>query len=457
MKANNQEKREEWEQEKAQYLQEIQELREQVAFLTGELQKALERNKELEEKKKEPPSFVKANAPVQEKGMRKKRGEEHNQARRCETPTEIVEHPLEICPDCQGRVSSVHLGRTRQVLEIPEPQPMIIREHRIAKGWCSYCRQWKEAQVDLSGEVRGKSRVGIRLSALIAQMRSVLRLPFRQIQAWLAQGYQVRLSVGEVAEITERVARAGEEEYQAIRQRVQKSEAVHADETGWREQGQNGYIWLIKNPKGDTYFTYEHSRSGDVIDKMLGPEFEGVLITDFYAGYNDTPGGKHQRCWVHFLRDLHKCKQDHPLQENVKVWAGAIHELYERAKEESRHPDDSYRQQAAQSLQSELVRLVLPVIDQPDHPGRTLAKRLLRFQGELFLFVRHSEVLPDNNAAERAIRPLVIARKISGGSCSSSGSRTRMILASLTATWQSQMLPVCEQFIRLLQCPLPQV
>jgi hypothetical protein len=130
----------------------------------------------------------------------------------------------------------------------------------------------------------------------------------------------------------------------------------------------------------------------------------------------------------------------HPTHEPLLVWAGAIHDLYERAKEEARHPESSYRRQSAQSLQDELVRLIIPVIDHPDHPGRTLAKRLLRFQGELFLFVSHSDVLPDNNAAERAIRPLGIARKTSGGSFSPSGSQTRMILASLTATWQSHSL-----------------
>lgn len=69
--------------------------------------------------------------------------------------------------------------------------------------------------------------------------------------------------------------------------------------------------------------------------------------------------------------------------------------------------------------------------------SRELAKRLLRHQDALFQFVRHAHVPADNNLAERALHPLVMQRKISGGSRSRQGSATRMQLASLFGTWQA--------------------
>ena len=81
--------------------------------------------------------------------------------------------------------------------------------------------------------------------------------------------------------------------------------------TGWRENGENGYVWFAGMPTGERYFEYHHSRAGAVINTLLGEDFSGVLGSDFYAGYNDTPGGRHQRCWAHLLRDLHDLKQDH--------------------------------------------------------------------------------------------------------------------------------------------------
>ena len=91
------------------------------------------------------------------------------------------------------------------------------------------------------------------------------------------------------------------------------------------------------------------------------------------------------------------------------------------------------------------------------HPCQALAKRLLRHQDELFLFVVDERVAADNNEAERALRPLVIARKISGGTRSEAGSHTRMTLTSLFQTWQAHGLNPLHECLRLLQSPLPQI
>ena len=69
------------------------------------------------------------------------------------------------------------------------------------------------------------------------------------------------------------------------------------DETVWREDGDNGYVWATSTPTGCRYYEFALSRGGAVAEHILGADFHGTWVTDFYAG-------PHQRCWVHLLRDL---------------------------------------------------------------------------------------------------------------------------------------------------------
>jgi hypothetical protein len=89
-------------------------------------------------------------------------------------------------------------------------------------------------------------------------------------------------------------------------------------------------------------------------------------------------------------------------------------------------------------------RLALPYA-RTKHPCRALAKRLLRHQDELFQFVLVAGLAADTNLAERSLQPLVVIRKISGGSRSGLGSQTRLALATLFGTWQARGLdPLAE-------------
>src|SRR6266567_8986975 len=173
---------------------------EQVHILQEQLAAAQKRIEELEKQKTPPPSFVKANvkkAPEEEKKARKKRDARHNHGRPRATPTHIVEHRIVSCPDCDLRLGGISLARVREVIEVPLPPPVEVTHHRIFKGWCAHCQKWHEAPVDVQGEVLGQGRLGVRLVSLIATLRTVMRLPVRQIRVLLASLHGVQISVGE--------------------------------------------------------------------------------------------------------------------------------------------------------------------------------------------------------------------------------------------------------------------
>lgn len=117
------------------------ELREELRQAKEVLRLALLRIEELE-KQRELPEFVKENVkkrPAEEKKPRKKREAKHNRGRSRAVPTQIVEHRIVSCPQCHLRLGGISLAREREVIELPEPQPVEVIHHRIFKGWCAQC------------------------------------------------------------------------------------------------------------------------------------------------------------------------------------------------------------------------------------------------------------------------------------------------------------------------------
>ena len=236
---------------------------------------------------------------------------------------------------------------------------------------------------------------------------------------------------------------------------VQSSSVAHADETGWREDGQNGYVWafLSETPRPVCYFVYQQTRSNRIPQGVLGLHFAGHLVSDFYSAYN-VIRGPHQRCWVHLLRDLHALKEEYAETAAVLAWVKGVRKLYDEAKTwlaVHRTPTEAQRVTKYEDLLGRVCTLGEQYALVADHPCRVLAKRLLRHQDELFQFVRTPGVPADNNLAERALRPLVIMRKISGGSRSPEGSKTRLTLFSLVSTWVARGLNPFFHCVDLLQ------
>ena len=168
----------------------------------------------------------------------------------------------------------------------------------------------------------GQGRIGVRLASLIATLRTVMRLPIRQIQLYLHTLHGVTISSGELVELLHRLKAQMQPHLDALKREIRASPAVQADETGWREDGINGYVWSVSTP-GIRYFEYHHSREGEVVKALIGKDYCGVLGSDFYAGYNSHEG-LHQRCWVHYLRAVHELKEKYPLDEHLFRWAASV-------------------------------------------------------------------------------------------------------------------------------------
>ena len=275
--------------------------------------------------------------PAQQQPRKQRR---HGFARPRMTPTHRVEHVVEHCPDCGTHLSGGWVQRTREVIELPVV-PVQVTEHVFIARTCPACRRRCIPPAQLDGVALGRQRLGVNVLSRIATLREEGRLPIRSIQWYLCTVHQLRLSVGAIVSAIHQTAQQAQPAVAAILDRIRASPVVHADETGWRQSGANGYVWTFSTPT-ERYFpcssqgqALRRGRGKAVVDEALGDAFSGVLVSDCYAAYHHYDGPK-QRCWAHLLRDIHDLVALYPKDTALAQWAAAVHQLYVEARSMSR-------------------------------------------------------------------------------------------------------------------------
>jgi transposase len=417
--------------------------------------RALETERDRNDPTKKMPGLKPAATPRRRKaGPRTPREQGFSRVRG--EPTERVEHAVETCPHCATSLSGGWVAWRKEVLEIPET-PVRVIEHVYLTRRCpnAACRARvtpPAASAAELGVASERERLGVRLVSLIAALRAELRLPVNLIQWYLEAVHGLELSVGAIVGVLQRVAARGEAAVVAIQAAIRASPVVQADETGLREDGTNGYLWSFSTPT--ERFFVRAGRHKEVIDEVLGPSFTGVLVTDFYAAY-DHYDGPHQRCWAHLLRDIHVLGERHPSDAGLRAWADQVHAVYERARRVT--GPAATRRRAQRQCEADLFAACQPYLDADATvvPQATLCRRIQKYLPELFTFVADPVVPATNNAAERSVRPVVIQRKISGGTRSPAGTSVFTRLATLFGTWRARGLDPLAACRRLL-LPQPQ-
>ena len=404
-----------------------------------------------------------ARKPPAQQGPRKQR--RHGFARPRLTPTHRVEHVMENCPDCGTHLSGGWTQRTREVIELPVV-PVQVAEHVYIAKNCPACRRHCLPPTQLDGVVLGQQRLGVNLLSLIATLREEGRRPIRSVQWYLDTVHQLRRSVGAIVSAIHQAAQRAQPAVAAILDRIRASPVVHADETGWRQSGANGYVWTCSTPT-ERYFL-----------RTLLPQFKPGAGSAAGSGQNSRGRGAErcflrsigqrllryhhydgpkQRCWAHpcssqgqaLLRDIHDQRTLYPDTAPLARWADAVHGIYDRAKA-CTHPQAKRRRTAQLALERQLLALCQPFRHDPSATQAKLCRRIERHIKELFVFVAEPAVPSDNNAAERSLRHLVVSRKVSGGTRSEQGTNSNLTLASFFGTWRAQglnPLTACRQLL----------
>ncbi len=369
-------------------------------------------------------------------------------------PTEVVVHAVDRCPACRTSLSGGIERWRKEVLTLPPVAPARIIHHVYLERTCPGCGQRVAPPPAVPAELgvlAGRQRLGLELLAQLAVWRTEFRLPIPVIAWGLRALHGLELSEGAIVAALRRVAAAAQPLVEQIRAAIRASPHVHADETGLRQDGTNGYLWSFSTP---TERFYVHGRRDKtVVDAVLGPAFAGVLSSDFYAAY-DHYAGPHQRCWRHLLTDIHALVERHPSDAGLRAWADQVHGVYARAQRgvAAAEPDPAVRDREQRACEAALLALCQAHVaaDAAVVPQAVLCRRIAKYLPELFTFVAEPGVDSTNNAAERSVRPVVVQRKISGGTRSLAGTTTFCTLQTLFGTWRVRNLDplvACRQLL----------
>lgn len=332
------------------------------------------------------------------------------------------------CPDCHTKLERSSAVKTHTVEDIPPVgrlKPMVT-QYTIERQWCGKCQ--KEILIQPHEVIPG-SRVGINLVTYLMLLKYGARAPLNVIVTLLLQTYNFHLSPGGISSILQKTKQWLGPEYERLKASIRASPIIHADETGWRVDGVNKWIWAFLSRDAVCYQVEESRGKGVPQEFFKESNPHTVLVRDDYAAYQSIPCDQ-QSCWSHLLRKSHEAM----VQPNVSTEMKTLHEelkaIYITLDTEVK------RSQSLKSKQTEYARLLCRIdrIIQTSYTADDAVRIQTRVRNQrtnLLTALLHTNVPLTNNYAERLIRPLVVTRKISGGSRSAQGAQAHMVNMSI--------------------------
>jgi len=313
---------------------------------------------------------------------------------------------------------------------IAPPEETVVTLVTQEKKYCVDCQEVTTAKSDLA--LPGAD-IGLNATTLVCYLWVALCLPYTKIKEYLATFFKFSISTSGLSRHVIRVAGIMKNVYDEILDDVKNGAILHADETGWRVRGRNWWLWVFGTP--DTaYFTVDKTRGSDVVRRVLGEIFIGVLVVDGWSAYLYLLC-EQQSCLSHLLRKIRKFRDAFPhLTDIVKFYL-----KFRRIIRDGERLQKNRTQLGELVFQRRLERLKQRLADllqwpNPDNILEEIIKKVQRQQPRILTFVEHPDVPSHNNYAEYLIRIGVLKRKISGGSVSAEGAQAYAIILSIYTT-----------------------
>jgi transposase len=350
------------------------------------------------------------------------------------------------CRHCDSRLSrkmpTQGDARRHQVTELP-PIEAHITEYQCQCVVCPECG--KATQAELPREAQGQ--FGPQLTALIAYLTVVCRMPRRVVRELLEQVLAIPLSLGSIQNSWEEASDAVAEPCAELERQLPREPVVNSDETGYRTSGEKRWLWALV-AANFVFYKIALTRGAEVLVQLLGEVFAGILCSDRCASYLKYHKGEGQFCWAHFkrnilgIREIGKTTDAERFCRDALALHARLFRLWHRFRD---GPGVRYgpitREQLIEKsipLEKKFFALANRHLDSRDKDVANLALALLLHFEKFFAFLRHEGVEPTNNVAERALRCAVQWRKISFGSRSAQGEVAVARLLTVTRTCRMQ-------------------
>ncbi len=355
-------------------------------------------------------------------------------------PTKTVEHKPDACPHCNHKLKKPFRVERRIIEEIPKPQPIQVTEHLIEHYKCPHCHKKIRAKTNLP-----KGMFGANTETLTVLLRFEDRLPLRKtVTALQRQGLNMTNVC--VHNISKRTAHALTPEYQKQILLLRTSRVVSGDETEIKINGKTYWLWTFVSEKQTIYVIRKH-RNESVPKEILGNDYTGIMSSDGHTAYKKI-GSTQQRCWAHIIRESKELNNNHPLYKCHHTNLSNIFKTIKCIR--AKPPPLQKRLQLKQELEKRTIEIADALDGHREY--HTFAVKLRNAIPALFTCIIHLFVEPTNNIAERALRELIVIRKIIGGLRRETGARTMETIVSMLATWKQQGKPLYPTLKKAISC-----
>lgn len=335
---------------------------------------------------------------------------------------EIQRHTLDRCPDCLGKlVATGEAGKVIQQVELAN-KPLIVTEHRAAAYRCPCCGH--EHVAPLPGSVERGGLLGPGLTALVTHLKGACHSSYTTIRGFLRDVLGLEVSTGLLVKATGKASAALAGPYDELAAALPGEPRLNVDETGHKDRGRSHWTWCWR-AADYTLFKIDASRGSGVLIDTLGKEFKGVLGCDYFSAYRkylaDSDAAV-QFCLAHLIRDVRYLTTlaDPVTQRYGRKVLKGLKKLF-KVWHKRQGMEAGRWIKAMGRARDELVRGAKAAPQREE--AQNIARRFKDHGRHYFTFTQVTGVEPTNNAAEQAIRFVVIDRKVTQGTRGQAGQR----------------------------------
>jgi transposase len=364
---------------------------------------------------------------------------------RVEKPDATIDHYPEICAACGEPLTAVMAtGHTaRQVFDLPEPQPLIVTEHRAHGCRCATCGT--QTRAAFPAGVSAPVQYGKRIGAIVLYLLHYQLLPEKRLATLMADLFGVKLVTATIARISQDCAERFQGFADAVRDHVAVAPVKHMDETGFRIGIKTQWLHIASTVWLTFYRT--SPKRGSLLANVIG-----LVVHDHWKPYYTMTGVLHALCNAHHLRELKAL-----VEIEKEDWARKMQRLLRRAC----HATNLAREQGV-PVKPGLLALIDRCYDgilanglafhegqpplaktrqrgrPPRRVGHNLLLRLSTRRQDVLRFLTDPNVPFTNNLAERDGRMMKLRQKISGGFRSQDGAKDFAVIRSVLSTARKQ-------------------
>lgn len=333
------------------------------------------------------------------------------------------------CETCGNRNIKIIRNRKKAQIDLVFMKAGIKKQVTEFEGGAYFCKECKKNI--MVENMKTLPQYGHNLMLWSVNQKIQYKLSTESIINLLKDSFNISVSATQMTRFKEIIAENYEETYNEIIKKMSQSKLIHVDETIARINGIDGYVWVFAN-YDSVYYQFRETREPDFLKELL-KHFKGVLVSDFYTGY-DSMECEQQKCLVHLIRDLNEDFMKHQLDKEFKEIITEFGYLLRKIittidkyglkqfhlNKHKKEVEQFYNKTILQNFESDLAI--------------SYQKRFVKYKGKLFLFLNHDGIPWNNNNAEHSIKPFAKWRKKISKSLTKKNIEHHLMLLSILQT-----------------------